>query len=189
MSHTPHELAEEFPDKIEAMSALKQSDAHFARLADEYHEINRAVHRALTGLGGLEVLGFVDDLPERMAAADVVVTKAGPSTLAEAGAVGTPLVVYAHMPGQEVGNLDWVRARGWGRVALDLDRVPSAVMAWLDDADARRELRTRAREAADQPPASARIAALVLEEARSVRASLHRCASSTTFREPRHEPA
>jgi hypothetical protein len=50
MSHTPHELAEEFPDKVDAMSALKASDAHFARLSDEYHEVNRAVHRAETNV-------------------------------------------------------------------------------------------------------------------------------------------
>ncbi len=48
MSHTPHELAEEFPDSVEKISALKQSDAHFAKLADAYHDINRAVHRAET---------------------------------------------------------------------------------------------------------------------------------------------
>jgi uncharacterized protein YdcH (DUF465 family) len=46
MSHTPHELAEEFPDKVEALHRLKLSDAHFARLVEEYHEVNRAVHRA-----------------------------------------------------------------------------------------------------------------------------------------------
>jgi uncharacterized protein YdcH (DUF465 family) len=50
MTHTPHELAEEFPEKIELMSDLKQSDAHFAKLADEYHELNRAVHRAETNV-------------------------------------------------------------------------------------------------------------------------------------------
>ena len=50
MSHTPHELAEEFPDKVDAMSALKTSDAHFAKLSDEYHEVNRAVHRAETNV-------------------------------------------------------------------------------------------------------------------------------------------
>jgi uncharacterized protein YdcH (DUF465 family) len=48
MSHTPHELAEEFPDKIEKMSDLKQNDAHFAKLFEDYHEVNRAVHRAET---------------------------------------------------------------------------------------------------------------------------------------------
>lgn len=48
MTHTPHELAEEFPEKADLMARLRLSDAHFARLADEYHEINRAVHRAET---------------------------------------------------------------------------------------------------------------------------------------------
>lgn len=48
MSHTPHELAEDFPGAAEKIHALKLSDAHFARLMDEYHEVNRAVHRAET---------------------------------------------------------------------------------------------------------------------------------------------
>lgn len=56
MSHTPHELAEEFPDKVELMSQLKQTDAHFARLAEEYHEINREVHRAETNIEPMEDL-------------------------------------------------------------------------------------------------------------------------------------
>ncbi|WOR14147.1 YdcH family protein [Hyphomonas sp. FCG-A18] len=50
MSNTPHELAEEFPDLTEQMHALKTSDAHFARLADEYHEINREIHRIETNV-------------------------------------------------------------------------------------------------------------------------------------------
>ncbi len=50
MSHTPHELAMEFPDKVEAISALKTSDKHFSQLADKYHEVNRAVHRAETNV-------------------------------------------------------------------------------------------------------------------------------------------
>ena len=50
MTHTPHELAEEFPEKITQMSALKQNDAHFAKLFDNYHDINRAIHRAETDI-------------------------------------------------------------------------------------------------------------------------------------------
>lgn len=45
MSHTPHELTEEFPDMRDRISALKTRDGHFARLIEEYHEVNRAVHR------------------------------------------------------------------------------------------------------------------------------------------------
>ncbi len=56
MSHVPHELAEEFPDKIELMQKLKTSDQHFARLFDEYHEINRAVHRAETRIEPMDEL-------------------------------------------------------------------------------------------------------------------------------------
>ncbi|XWN31077.1 MAG: YdcH family protein [Devosia sp.] len=50
MSHVPHELAEEFPEHIDAMHRLKSENAHFAKLADKYHELNRAVHRAETDI-------------------------------------------------------------------------------------------------------------------------------------------
>ncbi|WP_084398517.1 YdcH family protein [Henriciella aquimarina] len=50
MSHTPHELAEEFPDAVERMQALKEADPHFARLADQYHEVNREIHRIETDI-------------------------------------------------------------------------------------------------------------------------------------------
>ena len=46
MSHVPHELHEEFPQLGERIHALVTSNAHFARLADKYHDINRAIHRA-----------------------------------------------------------------------------------------------------------------------------------------------
>ena len=72
MSHTPHELAEEFPDKVEIMSALKTSDAHFAKLADEYHEINRAVHRAETNVEPMEELAEVDLRKKRAALKDEI---------------------------------------------------------------------------------------------------------------------
>lgn len=45
MSHTPHELHEEFPGSAAAIHTLKEQNAHFARLADAYHEVNRAIHR------------------------------------------------------------------------------------------------------------------------------------------------
>ena len=48
MSHTPHELTEEFPEEADKIHALKESDAHFAKLADEYHELNREIHRMET---------------------------------------------------------------------------------------------------------------------------------------------
>ena len=50
MSNTPHELSEEFPEYVQQMHDLRIADAHFVSLADDYHAINRAVHRAETDI-------------------------------------------------------------------------------------------------------------------------------------------
>ncbi|MCB1397055.1 MAG: YdcH family protein [Rhodobacter sp.] len=50
MSNTPHELAEEFPAEVEKMHALKGQDAHFAKIFDEYHQVNKTIHRAETNV-------------------------------------------------------------------------------------------------------------------------------------------
>ena len=50
MTHVPHELAEEFPESLARISELKQHDPHFGHLFEEYHAVNRAIHRAETDL-------------------------------------------------------------------------------------------------------------------------------------------
>ncbi|PHS28761.1 MAG: hypothetical protein COA84_00810 [Robiginitomaculum sp.] len=45
MSHVQHELAQKFPEKTDRIHALKTGDAHFSRLFDEYHDLNRHIHR------------------------------------------------------------------------------------------------------------------------------------------------
>ncbi|PIE13145.1 MAG: hypothetical protein CSA68_11990 [Rhodobacterales bacterium] len=72
MTHTPNELAEEFPDRIELMSQLKQGNAHFARLFDEYHEINRAVHRAETDVEPTDDLHMAEMRKQRLALKDEI---------------------------------------------------------------------------------------------------------------------
>ena len=44
-AHTPHALHEEFPHDAAALQRLKRDDAHFARLAERYHVVNREIHR------------------------------------------------------------------------------------------------------------------------------------------------
>ncbi|MCB2084319.1 MAG: DUF465 domain-containing protein [Sphingomonadaceae bacterium] len=48
MSHTPHELADEFPQDHELLHKLKLEDAHFVTLSDRYHKVNREIHRIET---------------------------------------------------------------------------------------------------------------------------------------------
>jgi len=59
---------------------------------------NRRLHRRLTRLaarsgGRLTALGFVDNMAEWLRCADLVVSKAGPGTIAEASCCGAPLVL------------------------------------------------------------------------------------------------
>ncbi len=50
MSNVPNELHDEFPEAVETIHRLKTTNAHFARLAGEYHDLNRAIHRADTDI-------------------------------------------------------------------------------------------------------------------------------------------
>lgn len=72
MSHTPHELAEDFPDKVALIHRLKESDAHFARLVDEYHQINGAVHRAETDVEPTDDLHLNEMRKKRMRLKDEI---------------------------------------------------------------------------------------------------------------------
>ncbi len=46
MSHTPHDLSEEFPEEAQKISRLKGMDAHFARLVERYDAVNHEIHLA-----------------------------------------------------------------------------------------------------------------------------------------------
>lgn len=72
MSHTPHELHEEFPEHGAKISALKTSNAHFARLAEDYHEVNRLIHRVETKVQPMEDLAFDQLRKQRMKLKDEI---------------------------------------------------------------------------------------------------------------------
>lgn len=50
MSHTPHELAEDFPEFADHIQDLRSADGHFTKITDAYHAINRDIHRAETNV-------------------------------------------------------------------------------------------------------------------------------------------
>ena len=123
--------------------------------------LRRRLARLAAGAGGrLKVLGFVDNMSDWLRCADVVITKAGPATIAEAACCGTPLLLTSHLPGQEKGNAHFVAGAGAGRRAPrraqllrdvgDLRRNPGALMA----------MRT-ASAGLGRPGAAARVAALL----------------------------
>lgn len=53
MSNTPHTLGEEFPGQLDAIHAIKASDPEFARVLEEYDEVNDRIHRAETRIDAI----------------------------------------------------------------------------------------------------------------------------------------
>ena len=72
MTDTPNELAEQFPQAVEKMHELKVSDAHFAKLHDEYHELNRKIHRAETNIEPTDDFHLEDMRKQRLALLDEI---------------------------------------------------------------------------------------------------------------------
>jgi 1,2-diacylglycerol 3-beta-galactosyltransferase len=66
-----------------------------------------------------KIFGFVNNMPELMHAADVIVTKAGPGTINEALTCGLPIILSGYVPGQEEGNVDFVVRHDVGMLAED----------------------------------------------------------------------
>ena len=65
----------------------------------------------------VRVVGYVEDVRTLLAAADLLVTKAGGMTLAEATVTGIPLLLYGSLPGQERGNERFASRAGIALVA------------------------------------------------------------------------
>ena len=72
MSHTPHELHEEFPEFAEQIHLLKMSDPHAVKLFDQYHAVNRKIHRAETDIEPTDDFHMADMRKERMRLKDEI---------------------------------------------------------------------------------------------------------------------
>lgn len=79
----------------------------------------------------VEVHGYVDDVPARMRAASLIVTKPGGMTSAEAMALRVPLVLLPPLPGQEAYNRDYLVKAG-AAVEASPRNVGSAVSRLLE---------------------------------------------------------
>ena len=85
-------------------------------------------------LGGATVhhLAFTRDFPELLAASDAVVGKAGGLTVAEATALGVPMVVFNPIPGQEEHNADFLERHGAGVYVRHQPDLHRAILRVLD---------------------------------------------------------
>jgi UDP-N-acetylglucosamine:LPS N-acetylglucosamine transferase len=136
-------------------------DAQVIVVCGRNEDLRRQVQALPTRLP-VQALGFVENIAELMSSADLLVTKAGGLTLAEAFCRAVPVVVYDVLPGQEAGNV----AFALSQAAIGYARSPRALVRLVrelhTDTARRRELAERGRRLA-VPDAAARIVRGVLD--------------------------
>ena len=101
-----------------------------------------------------------------MVATDVLVSKAGPGTIAEAAALSLPVMLTSFLPGQEEGNVDYVVEGQFGAYISDQDpqSISEEVASWLTSENKLKELSANAK-LRGAPDAAAEIVSAIGESA------------------------
>ncbi len=121
----------------------------------------RAILSAETWPIPVRVEGFAPNMHEWMRAANLLVTKAGPSTVSEALVLGLPMVLSGALPGQERPTVDYIVQAGAGIWAPTPGEVAESVRELLaPDCPALARMGARARALA-RPDAAWRAAEVV----------------------------
>ena len=116
----------------------------------------------LTAGRSIRVFGFVDDVRPLMGAADLLVSKAGGMTLAEAMTAELPILTYGSLPGQERRNERFASRAGIALVARRRRELGQALERALSEPKLLDRLRSQMR-GVKRPDASRHIVSLVLE--------------------------
>lgn len=150
---------------LDVARALLEVNAPLQGLVVTGHDAELAARiRRLTAGRPVRVLGYVDDVRPLMAAADLLVSKAGGMTLAEALAAELPLLTYGSLPGQERRNERFASRAGIALVARRQRELARTLERALGEPKLLDRLRVQMR-LTRRPDASRHIANLVLEQA------------------------
>jgi 1,2-diacylglycerol 3-beta-galactosyltransferase len=146
------------PTARAVMRALDRHPAHpqVAIIAGRNSVLERRL-RAETWPIPVIILGYVNNMAEWLAAADLLITKAGPGALAEAACLGTPVLITSYVPGQEVGNVTWTVKHGAGVWEPDPGRIAALVAEWLQPGNPVLARMSAAASALAQPDAAQQI--------------------------------
>jgi UDP-N-acetylglucosamine:LPS N-acetylglucosamine transferase len=129
---------------------------------------NEALKDELKSLGveRLRVEGFVDNLAEYLAASDVFVGKAGPSSVYEALAVGRPVLASGYTGLNELGVVRFIEGRGLGHHVRTTAALVREVRRYAGDPGLLQEVARRCREL-DLATSTERFAHHIVRYARS----------------------
>jgi processive 1,2-diacylglycerol beta-glucosyltransferase len=115
----------------------------------------------------LHLFGWTESVPELMAVSDLLITKPGGLTTAEALAAGLPMVLTHPIPGPEERHVLYLQQKGVALHAETLNDIPRLASRLLSSPNELNEIRRLAREWSrpDAAHAIAQVAVALLEKA------------------------
>jgi processive 1,2-diacylglycerol beta-glucosyltransferase len=115
----------------------------------------------------LLLFGWTENIPELMAVSDLLITKPGGLTTAEALAAGLPMILTHPIPGPEERHLRYLEQKGVALHARTLDDIPRLASRLLTSAEELGKMRTHTREWSrpDAAHVVAQVAVALLEKA------------------------
>ena len=109
------------------------------KLRERFGVATGAAERDVAGSATpIEIYGFRQDVPQLLAGADMIITKAGGLTCAEVLATGLELFIYKPLPGQERGNAAFLEQYYQAKVCDGLEQLVQAVAAASSKKEAKR---------------------------------------------------
>jgi 1,2-diacylglycerol 3-beta-galactosyltransferase len=139
-----------------------RAQAQVAIIAGRNSVLERQL-RAETWPIPVKVLGYVNNMAEWLAAADLLITKAGPGALAEAACLSTPTLITGYIPGQEAGNVTWAAEHGAGVFEPDTGRIADRVSDLLRPGNPELARMSAAARELARPDAASQIARAALD--------------------------
>ena len=113
---------------------------HIIRSGANFHPVvvcgrNKALKKRLDKLvqeshSDAKIFGFINNMYELMNAADIIISKGGYLTINEAFFMGKPLIIAAYVPGQEKGNVEFVRKNNLGYYIHNSEKLVEKIK-WL----------------------------------------------------------
>ncbi|MCM8779391.1 MAG: glycosyltransferase [Candidatus Omnitrophica bacterium] len=126
-------------------------------------ELKQRIEKMEKDLGiEIEVFGYIENIDELMGASDLVITKPGGLTIAEALAKNLPFILIEPVGGQEEKNLEFAIEKGVAIYAKQIEEIPKIIGELFENPSQLELMRVQAKKLA-HPNSAREIAMLLLE--------------------------
>jgi len=111
----------------------------------------------------VRILGYVNNVPELMAMAQIIISKPGGMTSAEALCAGVPMIIYKPIPGQEEANTSYLVAQQVAEQVDSLEELQTSLNCILSETTEERSMRRQRSLLLSRPSAADDIASHILK--------------------------